>query len=139
MHYLMRGLQDSGFRSSLARSLGDTTTGELQSAVICFTGASIASAWIPCSAVHAKVSFGCRAGIAGCAIASWWIGVAVVLLSLAVEDLVGALENSVMTTSAVYDPRDLGEGSQGYKRWRSALSIPYPYGSHRGEDDGLVP
>ena len=57
----------------------------------------------------------------------------------AVEDLVGALENGVMTTSAVYDPRDLGEGSQGYKRWRSALSIPYPYGSHRGEDDGLVP
>ena len=46
----------------------------------------------------------------------------------AVEELVGAL-----------DPRDLGEGSQGYKRWRSALSIPYPYGSHRGEDDGLVP
>ena len=37
MHYLMRGLQDSGFRASLARSLGDTTTGELQSAVICFT------------------------------------------------------------------------------------------------------
>ena len=81
-HYLTRGLQDSCFRASLARSLGDTTTGELQSAVICPTGASIASAWIPCSAVHAKVSFGCRAGIAGCAIASWWIGVAVVLLSL---------------------------------------------------------
>ena len=38
MHYLMRGLQDSGFRASLARSLGDTTTGELQSAVICFPG-----------------------------------------------------------------------------------------------------
>ena len=49
----------------------------------------------------------------------------------AVEDLVGALGNGVMTTSAVYDPRDLGEGSQGYKRWRSALSIPYPHGSHR--------
>ena len=58
---------------------------------------------------------------------------------LAVEDRVSDLENGVMTTSAVYDPRDLGEGSQGYKRWRSALSIPYPYGSHRGEDDGLVP
>ena len=56
MHYLMRGLQDSGFRASLARSLGDTTTGELQSAVICPTGASIASAWIPRSAVRAKAS-----------------------------------------------------------------------------------
>ena len=71
---------DSRKRTRLA--IQDTTTGELQSAVICPTGASIASAWIPCSAVHAKVSFGCRAGIAGCAIASWWIGVAVVLLSL---------------------------------------------------------
>ena len=57
----------------------------------------------------------------------------------AVQELVGGPVNGVKTTSAVYEPRDLGEGSQGYKRWRSALSIPYPYGSHRGEDDGLVP
>ena len=36
----------------------------------------------PRPAVHAKALFGFRAGTAGCAIASWWPGVAVVLLSL---------------------------------------------------------